>query len=62
LCNADAASSDGAPYFLVVVTLHQMAQNPVWFWWRFIIWRTVSSGAGGTSSDVEPSFLAGDAS
>jgi hypothetical protein len=61
LCNADGASSDGAPSFMVVETLHQMAHlyvvlvvlhrmalSLVWFWWRFIKGRTVSSGAGGT--------------
>jgi len=61
LCNADGASSDGTASFLVVETLHQMAhfsvvllvlhriaQSLVWFWWRFIRWRIVSSGAGGT--------------
>jgi hypothetical protein len=61
LCNADGASSDGAPSVLVVVVvtldqmahlsvvqvvLYRMAQSLVWFWWRFIKWRTVSYGAG----------------
>jgi hypothetical protein len=64
LCNADGASSDGTPSFLVVDTLHQIAQlslvlvvlhrmtqSLVWLWWRFIIWHTVSSHAYGASSD-----------
>jgi hypothetical protein len=61
LCGASGALSDGAPSFLVVETLdqmahlsvvlvvfHLMAQSLVWFWCRFIRWRTVSSGAGRT--------------
>ena len=61
LSGVGGASSDGASSFLVVEALHQMshlsvvlvvlyrmAQSLVRFWWRFIRWRTVSSGAGET--------------
>jgi hypothetical protein len=33
---------------VVLVVLHRMAQSLVWFWWRFVKSRTVSSSAGGT--------------
>jgi hypothetical protein len=61
LCNADGASSYGAPSFLMVVTLdqlaqlsvllvalHRMARSLIWSWWRFIRWRTALCGAEGT--------------
>jgi hypothetical protein len=54
LCNADGASSDGAPSFLMVVALDQVAHISlllvalILFWWLFIRWRTALSVAGGT--------------
>lgn len=33
---------------VLLVALHRMARSLVWFWWRFIRWRTALSGAGGT--------------
>lgn len=37
--------------------LHQMAHRLAWCWWRLIRWRTVFSGAGGSSSDGAKSCL-----